>query len=178
MSSWEFLQLSLILPKIQNPQYLSAEMEPLLLFSQSKLSNKLSHYWQTTEQFIKATSILTPVARLVTDILNVMPFHFLFSSTNQIKKKKNPDIAYKSVNSEALNIKRVTTGDILMTEMKVNTFLWFWGLFSWVGRKEPHLKVMQKVSGNGTFWNVIQTFPKRRTRILSFPLIACNQIMK
>lgn len=67
---------------------------------------------------------------MVTDILNVMPFHFLFSSTNQIKKKKNPDIAYKSVNSEALNIKRVTTGDILMTEMKVNTFLWFWGLFS------------------------------------------------
>lgn len=110
--------------------------------------------------------MLTPVALLVPVIINLMLFNLLFSSSNQVFKK-HPEIPHKSVTPE--------------TQHQDNNN---WRhLNDWNGSKHISLAFRLillgwtrgttlescAISGNETFWNVMQTFPKRGTRILSFP---------
>jgi len=67
--------------------------------------------------------MLTPVAPLVTVIINTIPFSLLFSSTDQVKKKRNPDTPHKSLNSETFNINTVIISNVLTPEIEGNPFL-------------------------------------------------------
>lgn len=110
--------------------------------------------------------MLTSVALLVTVIINSMLFNLLFSSPNRFLKntQKYPVSQWPLRH----NIRTVTTGDILKdwNGSKHISLAFRLVLLGWT--RGTTLE-SYAVSGNETFWNGMQTFPKRGTRILSFP---------